>query len=179
MSTRKRKQDDEELVALPSDESEEEEEYVYHPHLETTPYPPQSFNWLQYSFCDHWRASFGCITVDRALSCALGRKLSLAYVIYSYSNYLLIAVLRYRYEDSEDELPAGASDDDDDDSEEEEEDPEEEDGDVEGMRDLCLTQYSSTYQHRSIFVVGLRLTEDRSTTSKEEAQNCPSTRRTS
>jgi hypothetical protein len=30
MSTRKRKQD-EELVALPSDESEEEEEYVYPP----------------------------------------------------------------------------------------------------------------------------------------------------
>jgi len=28
MSTRKRKHDDEELVALPSDESEEEEEYV-------------------------------------------------------------------------------------------------------------------------------------------------------
>jgi hypothetical protein len=107
-------------------------------HLETTAYHPQSFNWLQCSFCDRWRASFGWITADRALSCALGRKLSLAYVIYSHSNCLLIAVLRYRYEDSEDELPAGASDDDDDDSDEEEEDPEEEDGDVEGMRDLCL-----------------------------------------
>lgn len=32
MSTRKRKQDDEELVALPSDESEEEEEYVFLSH---------------------------------------------------------------------------------------------------------------------------------------------------
>jgi len=44
MSTRKRKQD-EELVALPSDESEEEEEYVLH----TFPSPDRhgASGWLQ------------------------------------------------------------------------------------------------------------------------------------
>jgi hypothetical protein len=44
MSTRKRKQD-EELVALPSDESEEEEEYVSHPF--PSPYHHGASGWLQ------------------------------------------------------------------------------------------------------------------------------------
>jgi len=65
--------------------------------------------------------------------------------------------LRNRYEDSEDEAAAGASDDDD--SEEEEEDVEEEDGDVEGMRDLCLYPMLIYLRHRCISVVELRLTE--------------------
>jgi hypothetical protein len=62
MSTRKRKQD-EELVALPSDESEEEEEYVL-PFPSITPlsviaYTVYDFNWDRFSFKCCWKALLG------------------------------------------------------------------------------------------------------------------------
>lgn len=78
MSTRKRKQDDEELVALPSDESEEEEEYV----IPTFPrrsilYCRHGFNWKLCSFTDHVQASQCDDVVDEAVcDCANRRHMS-------------------------------------------------------------------------------------------------------
>jgi hypothetical protein len=57
MTTRKRKQD-EELVALPSDESEEEEEYVEIPfHQPTIAVQRDSLNWHLCSFIGNRIAS--------------------------------------------------------------------------------------------------------------------------
>jgi hypothetical protein len=139
MSTRKRKQD-EELVALPSDESEEEEEYVsihiwsYHcrtslPRLQSasaqlqTPFP--SWNWMQLD------APMLCHNL-LAPACADGAL--------GPENHLLTSGLHDRYEDSDGEDGGPASDDDD--SEEDEEDAEDDDGPVEGMRDLKLPPLS-------------------------------------
>jgi hypothetical protein len=66
MSTRKRK-NDEELVALPSDESEEEEEYVrppFHPH--TIAAHPYGINCHLYSFICCRMASMRIVVDDKA-----------------------------------------------------------------------------------------------------------------
>jgi hypothetical protein len=73
MSTRKRKQD-EELVALPSDESEEEEEYVLPApfHHQTIAAHQHGLNWHLYSFTSCYCASMR-VVVDAAAVFAPGK----------------------------------------------------------------------------------------------------------
>lgn len=134
MSTRKRKQEDEELVALPSDESEEEEEYVfispfYHPILFTIALKCcgvliAAIFAMVYSFAT---ASFECNLfmsfVAIAMRCARECD-SLATF-----NWIMVLMwsLYSRYESSGDDKPV-AVDSSDEDEDEDGEDEEDEDG---------------------------------------------------
>lgn len=126
MSTRKRKQD-EELVALPSDESEEEEEYVF-PTIVIT-YPQQRFLSFQLasiellptsiSSCRRWLPPQGSIRrKNSGLRLLMDHSLMTRRLTIAFAN---------RYEDSDDEAPV---DDDDDDEDDDEEDEDAEDEDV-------------------------------------------------
>jgi hypothetical protein len=76
MSTRKRKQD-EELVALPSDESEDEEECVQTPfHQPAIAAHRYGLNWYLCSFISHRIASMRIVVDDQAAFCARQRCLS-------------------------------------------------------------------------------------------------------
>lgn len=133
MSTRKRKAEDEELVALPSDESEEEEEWVT--ILFIVRCKPR--NRLEVTIQLHFTTGYH-LSSDESSFAYTSIMLEALIALWCHRVRSKGADSKYRYEDSEPEEAGGADDDSEDDEDDAEgaEEQDEEEGD--GKPSLCV-----------------------------------------